>query len=438
MQRRRARDPQRDPPHEQGGRVRRALPLLLAVAAFFAVALIWIGSSRVASHAFDEGSTLNTSPSGTSLAYAYLGHRGMVNKLTTPLRNGAIPRNAIVFRIDADPEEPANEDDERGDKKTKAVRFFLTPADEEFARGGGRIVLASHYFGGSIEMRDDAGKVASKVFPVWPGLDTLTLPEHLGLAPRSLPRAMHTIFAGNGEAVVARQPIGAGDVIVVSVPEMFENGNLASGNHLALLSALADDGATERRPLAGWTAGGSPAVQPTNAAGPAAVRPASRRRYDPRPIYFDEFAHGIASDDGALAVMTEWRLGPLLVLGAIAAMLTFWRNARRIGPADAEERDTRSDAIDLVASLGALYGRAVSNAEAIALYRAALERTVAAQTGLRGDALHKRVADLTHGLTPGAGEKIAAYTFDRQLNTINDAFRTLERTARGGPHANHR
>src|SRR4051794_5580465 len=271
MQRRRARDPRRDPPHEQGGRVRRALPLLLAVAAFFAVALIWIGSSRVASHAFDEGSTLNTSSTGTSLAYAYHGHRGMVNKLTTPLRSGAIPRNAIVFRIDSHPYDSVDEDDERGDKKTKAVRFFLTPADEEFARGGGRIVLASHYFGGSIEMRDDAGKVASKVFPVWPGLDTLTLPEHLGLAPRSLPRAMHTIFAGNGEAVVARQPIGAGDVIVVSVPEMFENGNLASGHHLALLSALADDGATERRPLAGWTAGGSPAVQPTNAAEPAAV-----------------------------------------------------------------------------------------------------------------------------------------------------------------------
>src|SRR3954471_15941422 len=254
MQRRRARDPQRDPPHEQGGRVRRALPLLLAVAAFFAVALIWIGSSRVASHVFAEGSTLNTSPTGTSLAYAYLGRRGMVNKLTTPLRHGVVPNDAVVFRINSYAVDD-DYDDERGDKKTKTVRFFLSPADEEFARGGGRIVLASHYFGGSIEMRDDAGKVAAKVFPVWPGLDTLTLPEHLGLAPRSLPRAMHTIFAGNGEAVVARQPIGAGDVIVVSVPEMFENGNLASGNHLALLSALADDGATERRPLAGWTDG---------------------------------------------------------------------------------------------------------------------------------------------------------------------------------------
>ena len=387
--------------------MRRALPLLLAVAAFFIAGAIWIGSNRVANFAFTPGSVSNTSSTGTSLAYAYLGRRGIVKMLTTPLRNDAVPANAIVFRIDsADADDFDDEDDERGNKKTKAVPFFLAPAEEEFVRGGGRLVLASSYFGGSLEMRDDAGKVAVKVFPIWPGIETISLPESLGLAPRSLPRGMHTIFAGNGEAVVARQTIGAGEVIVVTVPEMFENKNLAADHHLALLIALAAE--------------------------PAAVQPASRRRYEPRPIFFDEYAHGIASDDGMLALMTEWRLGPLLVLGGIAALLTFWRNARRIGPPDAEERDTRSDAIDLVASLGALYGRSISSAEAIALYRAALERTVAAQSGLRGDALHKRVADLTHGVT------IAAPTFDRQLQTINDAFRTLERTARGGQHANHR
>jgi hypothetical protein len=80
----------------------------------------------------------------------------------------------------------------------------------------------------------------------------------------------------------------------------------------------------------------------------------------------------------------------------------------------------------------------MTNGDAIALYRAALERTVAAQSGLRGDALHKRVADLTPGVTAMTGEKIAAHAFDRHLNTINDAFRTLERTARGGQHAKHR
>jgi hypothetical protein len=380
--------------------VRRALPLLLAIAAFFIAALIWIGSNRVSSHAFPFRSALNTSPNGCSLAYAYLGRRGMVKMLTTPLRDGVVPAHAIVFRIDSfDAEDFRGEDDEPDDLKPKTAPYFLAPPEEEFVRGGGRLVLANGYLGGGLAMREDAGKIAAKVFPIWAGIEPISLPEPHGVAPRSLPRAMHTIFAGNGEAVVARETIGKGDVIVIAVPEIFENKNLAADQHLALLSALADIH---------------------------------------RPIYFDEYAHGIASDDGALALMTEWRLGPLLILGGIAALLTFWRNARRVGPPDAEERDTRSDAIDLVASLGALYGRSMSNGDAIALYRAALERTVAAQTGLRGDALHKRVTELTHGLTPATGEKIAAHAFDRQLTAINDAFRTLERTARGGQHANHR
>jgi len=391
--------------------MRRVLPLLLAVAAFFIAGAIWINSSRVASHAFEAGSALNTSLEGTSLAYAYLRHRGMVNLLTTSFRGAVVPPNAVIFRFDTDDDVSPPEDDDPSDKTTplKTPPPLITPAEEEFVRGGGRLVIA----GRGVGTRNDAGKTATRVFPIWPSVDTISLPEPLGFAPRSLQRGMHTIFAANGESVVARQIIGAGDVIVISVPEMFENKNLAAGHHLALLTALAAE--------------------------PAPVQPASRRRYEQqRPIYFDEYAHGVASDDGALALMTEWRLGPLLILGGLAALFTFWRNARRIGPPDAEERDTRSDAIDLVASLGALYGRSMTNSDAIALYRAALERTVAAQSGLRGDALHRRVVELTHGVTPGAGEKIAAHAFDRQLNAINDAFRTLERTARGGQHANHR
>jgi hypothetical protein len=278
---------------------------------------------------------------------------------------------------------------------------LLTPAEDDLVRGGGRLVLISDNPGGSLEERHDAGRVATKVFPIWPGIDSIALPAGRGIAPRSLPRGMHTLFAAaNGEAVVARQTIGAGEVIVVSVPEMFENQNVASGRHIALLAALAGEG---------------------------------------RPVYFDEVVHHIVADDGALALLTEWRLGPLLVLAFVAALLTFWRNARRIGPAEDDERDTRSDAVDLVASLGALYGRSMTATDSIALYHAALARSVAAQTGLRGDALHQRIAALTLGSTPpAAGETLAPDAFKTHLSTINTAFRTLERAARGGHDANHR
>jgi hypothetical protein len=260
--------------------VRRALPLLLAVAAFFIAGAIWINSSRVASHAFEAGSALNTSPDGTSLAYAYLGHRGMVNLLTTSFRGAVVPQNAVIFRLDIDNDDSSiDDDDDPSDKKTplKTPPPLITAAEEEFVRGGGRLVIA----GGSASLptRNVTGKTATKVFPVWPGVDTLSLPETVGFAARALPRGMHTIFAANSEPVVARQIIGAGDVIAISVPEMFENQNLAAGHHLALLTALVDDDAMERRPLAGWTAGGSLARHATNAAEPAAVQPAGRRRY---------------------------------------------------------------------------------------------------------------------------------------------------------------
>lgn len=382
--------------------MRRALPLLLAIAAFVVATLIWIASSRTSSHVFDIGSASNTSSSGLSLARAYLGRQPgqTVTMLTTPLRSGVVPRNAVVLRVeqhDTDEKQIVESDDD--DSAARVPQSFLTSAEDEFVRGGGRLVLASSNPGGSFAVRSDAGKIAAKVFPIWPGLDTLALPEPRGLAPRSLPGGMHTLFAANGEAIVARQEIGAGDVIVVSVPEMFENQNIAADRHLALLLDLAEL----------------------------------------RPVYFDEFVHGMAASDGMLAILTDWRLGPLLVLLFIAALLTLWRNSKRVGPADDEDRETRSDAIDLVASLGALYGRSMSTAESIVLYHAALERSVAAQSGLRGDALHKRVAELTHGLTPSPADKpLPAHAFQRHLTIINDAFRTLERSARGGHDANHR
>jgi hypothetical protein len=382
--------------------VRRALPLLLAIAAFIIATLIWIGSTRAGSHAFDRASASNTSPNGLSLAYAYLGRQaGQTRMLTIPLRSGVVPGNAVVIRVeerDSDKKQVVERDDD-DEPVTNVPQSFLTSAEDDFVRGGGRLVVASSVPRGSLAVRNDAGKIAAKVFPIWPGLDTLALPEPRGLAPRSLPGGMHTLFAANGEAIVARQEIGAGDVIVVSVPEMFENQNIAAGHHLALLAALA--------------------------AG--------------RPVYFDEVVHGMAASDGMLAILTDWRLGPLLVLLFIAALLTLWRNSKRVGPAEDEDRDTRSDAIDLVASLGALYGRSMSSAESIALYHAALERTVAAQSGLRGDALHKRVAELTHGFAPSTSvAPLPAHAFQRQLTVINDAFRTLERSARGGHDANHR
>ena len=128
--------------------------------------------------------------------------------------------------------------------------------------------------------------------------------------------------------------------------------------------------------------------------------------------------------------MKEWGLGPFLFVVGVAALLMFWRNALRVGEPEDDFRDTRSDAVDLVRSLGALYKSATTDSEAIALYRDSFVRTVAAQTGLRGEALNRRVAELLKRPSGVVDKK----SFQPNLDAINDAFRFVA----GGHHANHR
>lgn len=382
--------------------MRRTFPLLLAVAAFLVAALVWIGNSGAARQTFEFASSLNTSPRGLSLAAAYLARTGHpTTTLTRPLRPGAARATAVVFRV---LEHGANDeidievdDDMPAPAKARTPPRLLSAAEEDWVRGGGRLVLATSR-AAAIEVRGDAGRKAVRVFPIWPAIDAIALPEGRGIAARSLPRGMHTLYAANGESVVARQFLGRGEVFLIAAPELFENRHLAIDKHLALLGALA------------------------GAAG--------------RPVLFDEAAHGVVADEGALTILTEWRLGPLLAVIAIASLLAFWRNARRIGPPEDDDRDTRSDAVDLVNSLGALYGNAMTDDEALALYRDVLARSVAAQQGLRGDALHRRVADLTRGTGQPRGTRGTA--FQQQLAIINDAFRALERAHAGGSDANRR
>jgi hypothetical protein len=193
---------------------------------------------------------------------------------------------------------------------------------------------------------------------------------------------MLPLFIAGTHVVLARERIGNGELIVLSAPELLRNDNLM--RNLALLTALAGDG---------------------------------------RPVYFDEVLHGITRGDGALSLMKEWNLGPFLLMLAAAAMLVFWRGARRVGPAEDDARETRSDAVDLVRSLGALYHEVTSDTEAIALYYDALTRAVAHSSGLRGEALRKRVDELTGNLVPTQGAaRMPRVTFARQLHAINHGF----------------
>jgi hypothetical protein len=363
--------------------MKRALPLVLALLLFAGGSVLWIVTDRRAlQRVYDNYSSANTSKDGLSLAAGYLAKKRKVAMLTRPLGREPIEPNAVVFRITEemprffDPEDL--DPKEVGPPRPKRLPL-LSDKDEAFVRSGGRIVLAARE--GMLDATVATNSVARKVLPVWPAVGDLALEKEarvfVTLRPRMLP-----LFVAGSHAVLGRERIGTGELLVLSVPELLRNDNLM--RNLALLAALAGDG---------------------------------------RPVYFDEVLHGITRGDGALPLMKEWNLGPFLLMLAAASLLVFWRGGRRVGPAEDDARETRSDAVDLVRSLGALYHEVTSDTEAIALYYDALTRAVAHSSGLRGEALRKRVDELTGSLVPPPGAaRMPRVTFARQLGAINQGF----------------
>lgn len=392
--------------------MKRAL-LVAAIVAYFAIALLWIWADRrVPQQAFDKYSSENTSADGTSLARRYLARRGPSLELTRPLAAGLVPRDGVVFRIvesraplftigdfpddedDDAPRRPAKKGQPAPPKplvKPKPPTPLISAAEDEWIRDGGRLVLAIENSYGPLDVRNHGGGVARKTFPIWPGIDAVPLPHARTLAGDLALRRTHALFIDGTDPVIARQEIGRGDLLLVAAPELFTNGELAKGNHLALLDAIAAR----------------------------------------RPVYFDEVVHGLISDAGMIGLMRDWNLGPFLAVMLLAGVMVFWRGGRAVGAREDDFRDTRSDAIDLVSSLGALYDRSMTPGEAIAVYHYELTRAVAAHTGLRGDALKTRVDAMTGGVVPPRKhDPLNGEQFQELLARLNDSFRRIE-------HANH-
>lgn len=380
--------------------MKRAWTLSLALAAFTAVAVLWIVTDRRASQrVYDTYSSVSTAKTGLSLASGYLAKRTKVGTLNRPLGREPVERNAVVFRVAKDIPvffDPEDLDPKQFGPPKPKRQALLNERDEAFVRRGGRMVLASCC--GVLDTTTlDAGETVRKVLPIWPAVGDVTL-EQEATAFLSLPPRMVPILVAGKHPVLGRERIGEGELYVLSLPDLLRNDELAK--NLALLSALAG----ERR-----------------------------------PVYFDEVLHGIVHDDGALALMQEWNLGAFLMMLGVAALLLFWREGRRIGPAEEDVRETRSDAVDLVRSLGALYHEVTTDTQAIELYYDALTRSVAHSSGLRGDALRKRVEELTGGIAPPTGSgTMPRVTFARHLAAINEGFAKSEAHRRTGSEAHRR
>ncbi len=426
----------------------RSAPLGLAVLLFVAGALALVEEGgRGREEGLPAGSVFDESEEGLSVAFAYLGARpgAQVTVLAKRVGHERLPPDAVLFRIkplrhpvtpspgeaQADPggeEElkpnekgkPTGGSRKKEAKREKAERKdqgeettpppLLSPAEEDWVRSGGRLVLATDKDYGPLEIaRSRAPLEVVKVFPVWPGVHTLAGRVQDRALTRALTRAATraviggvntsvvteaiTLFARGDLPVLSRLVLGRGEVLLLALPEIFQNDSLGKDDHLRLLVALAGEG---------------------------------------RPVLFDEWAHGLGREDGLVELLLEWGFGPFLVLCALGFLTWLWRGRRFVGAPDPDPAEGRSEAVDLVDSLAQLYDRALSRREAAQLYRDGFEKAVGARTGLRGRALARRVGEFLGGKggtmarAPGARVKdLAPSEFLRELHTVGDAYRRL-------------
>ena len=433
---------------------RATLLLVAAIAAYGFATLAWVaGDRRAERETFESpGSSLDRGAAGTSLARAVLRERAgkgaPVEALLRRIDLAELPADAVVFRLappqmpfqvrwseggedlmekkaptdakqkneKAKPEDPKSKPPEAAPEKAQrkgrtakspkgadekeggeeaeppaAANLLLTDGEEAWVRGGGRLVLAvgGRYGPLLVEGLPAKAKVA-KVFPLWPRVRRIEPRPARALS--GPPLALSTaVFLAGDRPLVARLALGDGEVILLGCPEVFANDRLAQADHLALLAALA---------------------------GPVGER----------PVYFDEWSHGLERRHGTLSLLAGWGFGPALLLGLLVAGAAFWRARAGVGPPERDDPDLRSDAVDLVDALGELYDRALRRVDALRVHHDNLVRTVAAETGLSGSALAARMAQILPGFSapPVGAPEISREELSRQLRIVNEAFGRID------------
>lgn len=382
----------------------RQLPWI-AIALFVAGSLYWLGrDTRIPHEAFEEYSVFNSSPKGMSLASRYLESRGRdVKPLARSVDRAALAPDAVLFRIRPGFSSRLPKLDDKALHLRPMLAFEgkdpglypFTPEEEDWVRSGGRLVLAIDRAYGGIATREiKVADAPQKVFPLFPGVEKLDAEPLRGLGG-GIERLSFAVFTSADVPVLSLVKMGKGEIVVCSLPELFQNARLALGNHLSLLEQLAGQ---------------------------------------KRPVFFDEFSHGIDHGVGPAEILGRWGFGPFLVFVFIAAVASFWRRRVRVGPEEDDARETRIEAVDFVDSLALLYTRMLSRRHVIAMYERVFEQATSVQTGLRGDALKSRVNELMPNRPSHAhqGRDLAGAEFTRELEAINDAFGRLDDAKRSG------
>lgn len=364
---------------------------LFAAALFALCALLWLGHDPfVARELHGPGSSLDLDDAGSSRLRAYLEGPAQrrVTSLIRPVSQEALPADGVLFRIRPQQGHLRLREilEQKGKKTAAAAADFgvLDAAESTWVASGGRMILAidAPYRGLRSEY---ASAPVQTVLPVMGAAWTIKphLPHTLvGPATES---AVTVVVAGD-QPVLMRQRLGAGDVWLLAVPEIWSNQQLAEADHLALALALVGN----------------------------------------RPVWFDEAAHALTRDVGALELARRWGLGPLLLIGLLVCLAYAWRHGRILGPPADPWRDHRSEAIDGIAALAVLYGRALTDRALLSLFQRRLVRETTLLVGLppakAAELVTRQLGPLPSVATFTRG---SAALFAARLALLNTAYRNL-------------
>jgi hypothetical protein len=330
---------------------------LAAMLIFLAAALLWLGRDGARSaKTYPPGSSLLAGPAGLSQLRGVLQERG-VRTATLLRRPSELPHDAVLFRI-----EPVLRSTPRG----------LAADEDEFVRRGGHLIL-----GIEGEVLEDAA-AAVKVAPLLGDIDALAPPAPFALANDLLVDAQ-PVFEHGAFPSLAVRTLGQGEVWLLAEPALLHNENLDKAQNLALGVALAGNA---------------------------------------REVFFDEAVHGDAGEGGTLELLRRWGLAPALLLGALALLAAFWREAATLGPPAGDCRETRAEAVDLVESMAALYDEVLSPADALGMYRARLVHEI----GLRKAVGERSAEKLLQRYAPGFD---GSADFRQQLLLLTNGFSRL-------------
>lgn len=362
-----------------------------AVLSFVLIVFIWVDSDkRIPRKAFEKYSIYNTSGEGLSLAYRYLSSKSKgVSTLMRPIERAKIKSDAVLFRICPASAIPQSFPSPLKKQKNDIDMPLLNSEEEQWIKRGGRMVLALSGPYASLYAKSAKKEETQKVFPIWPSCNKIAAPYTRIIEGKEMNDIFAIFTAGNG-VVVCGKVLGKGELFILSCPEVFQNSHIGVADHLCLLTELAGIG---------------------------------------RPIYFDEYIHGMEGKADVVEILGQWGFGPLLIFTMILTGVVFWRYSYRIGPGEDDYRETRTEAIDFIDSLAILYNRALKRYQTLELYRNAFVQSVAAHTGRHGEALERKVGEL---LTASRFSSMAnkkdmnEYEFRRELTILNDAFRRLE------------